>query len=173
MKIKVIPESPDMYLPISRVICSAFGEENEAVLVEKLRENNRFIPDLSLGAFDGDRLLGHILLFPVDIIDGSQRYLSLSLAPLSVDLEHQNMGIGSILTDRAIERAREHGFPSIVVLGDPGYYPRFGFKPASLFGVSPPFTVPDDTFMILELLENGLRDVKGSLQYPEEYSAAT
>lgn len=72
MQIKVIPEKPELYAEIRHVICSAFGHENEAILVENLRMNNRFVPDLSLAAMDNDRILGHILLFPVDIIDGEK-----------------------------------------------------------------------------------------------------
>lgn len=170
MQIKVIPESPALHVRIRQVICSAFGQENEALLVERLRRNNRFIKDLSLVAMDNDHVLGHILLFPIDIVNGDKRFPSLSLAPLAIEAEHQNQGIGSILTGKAIERARSHGFPSIIVLGHPWYYPRLGFQPACQFDIRPPFTVPEETFMVREVLENGLKDVHGTVEYPDEYS---
>jgi predicted N-acetyltransferase YhbS len=61
------------------------------------------------------------------------------------------------------------GYGSIIVLGHPDYYPRFGFAPASTFGIKPPFEVPDNAFMALELLPNSLKGKQGTVKYPKEY----
>jgi putative acetyltransferase len=54
----------------------------------------------------------------------------------------------------------------IVVLGNPGYYERFGFQTASKFGVQAPFPVPDEAFMVLELKPDALINVSGIVRYP-------
>jgi predicted N-acetyltransferase YhbS len=54
-------------------------------------------------------------------------------------------------------------------LGHPGYYPRFGFKPAGIFRIRSPFKVPDDVFMALELEDHSLEYVNGIVEYPEPF----
>lgn len=67
-------------------------------------------------------------------------------------------------------RARKLGFKSVIVLGHAAYYPRFGFEPASRWGIRPPFEVPDDVFMALELVRDGLKDIQGTVEYPPEFN---
>jgi len=80
------------------------------------------------------------------------------------------MGIGSKLIEYGIKAAKKAGYGSIIVLGHSDYYPRFGFVPASTFGINPPFEVPDGVFMALELLQSSLKGKQGTVEYPEEYS---
>lgn len=65
-----------------------------------------------------------------------------------------------------MKKAKELGYNSVVVLGHPDYYPKFGFKKASLWGIKAPFEVPDNVFMALELRENALNRVSGVVEYP-------
>ena len=53
------------------------------------------------------------------------------------------------------------GFNSVVVVGHPEYYPRFGFSSARAKGIDAPFHVPDDAFMVQELVPGALDGVKG------------
>jgi putative acetyltransferase len=48
------------------------------------------------------------------------------------------------------ERCREMGHDAIVVVGHPEYYPKFGFLPASRYGLRCEYEVPEDVFMALE-----------------------
>ena len=83
--------------------------------------------------------------------------------------EYQKSGIGKKLMNKAIERARELGYKSIVVLGHEKYYPKFGFEKASKYGVKAPFEVPDEAYMILELLPGGLNGVSGIVEYSKAF----
>jgi predicted N-acetyltransferase YhbS len=65
--------------------------------------------------------------------------------------------------------AKRLGYHSVVVLGHPEYYTKFGFKKASLWGIKPPFEVPDEVFMALELQENALDQVSGVAEYPSAF----
>ncbi len=95
---------------------------------------------------------------------------SLALAPVSVARGHQKKGIGGNLIVAALEKAKELGYGSVVVLGHPEYYPKFGFKKASEWNIKAPFEVPEEVFMIMELTENSLRGVEGIVQYSSAFA---
>jgi putative acetyltransferase len=147
----------------------AFAQPDEGILVEKLRLKSGFIDKLSIVAGLNDRIIGHILFFPIKIISDSKHHDSLALAPMCVIPEFQNKGIGGQLITKGLRDAAELGFKSVIVLGHRNYYPRFGFVPASKWKIKAPFELPDNVFMALELVKNGLSDVSGVVEYPEEF----
>lgn len=71
-----------------------------------------------------------------------------------------------------IKAAASAGFESIIVMGHPWYYPRFGFQPASRWHIKPPMEAPDEAFMALELIDCALHDKAGVVAYPAEYGVA-
>jgi putative acetyltransferase len=79
-------------------------------------------------------------------------------------------GIGSALVYAGIEACRRLGAGAIVVLGHPDYYPRFGFRPASGFGLHCEYDVPDEVFMALELSPGFLDSRTGTVKYHEAFS---
>ena len=130
------------------------------------------MPELSIVAEKDSMIIGHILFFPIQIKSEEQSYKSISLAPMAVLPEYQNQGIGSRLVRYGLEKSGEKGYQSVIVLGHPKYYPRFGFEKASKWGIRPPFDAPDEAFMVRELVEGGLKGISGVVEYPDEYSAA-
>lgn len=110
-------------------------------------------------------LFGHILFSKIKIVNEGKTAESLALAPVSVLPKYQNQGVGRRLIEEGIKAAKELGYGSVIVLGHPEYYPKFGFEKASLWGIKAPFEVPDDAFMVLELSENGLKDHSGVVEY--------
>ncbi len=94
---------------------------------------------------------------------------SLALAPMAVLPNHQKCEIGKQLIKSGLDKARRLGYESVVVLGHADYYPKFGFKPASAFGINAPWEVPDEVFMILELKEKALSDVHGLVNYAQAF----
>ena len=89
--------------------------------------------------------------------------------PLAVLPERQRSGIGSELVRSGLERCKEIGYGAVVVLGHPGYYPRFGFVPASRFGLRYEFEVADDVFMAFELLPGYLDEQSGTVRYHDAF----
>ena len=146
-----------------------FSDKDEHNLVRRLRNSNEFIKELSLIAEDENKILGHVLLTKALINGEDTSFEALALAPLAVLPEYQKSGIGKKLMNKAIERARELGYKSIVVLGHEKYYPKFGFEKASKYGVKAPFEVPDEAYMILELLPGGLNGVSGIVEYSKAF----
>jgi putative acetyltransferase len=160
------PETIKDYKAIHKVNELAFGGRGEADLIDDLRKTDSFMPELSLVAIQNDEVIGHILFSPV-IIQSEKRVTSaLALAPMAVHPEFQNKGVGLKLVFRGLEDCRRLGHKIVVVIGHPGYYPRFGFLPARDRGLEVPFPVPDEAFMVLELVPGALKVAQGEIIYP-------
>ena len=167
--------SPDA-AAIAAVHRAAFGAPGEPQLVELITASPGFVPELSLiAAADqaANAILGHILLSAaiVDGDDGRARDI-LALAPMAVLPAHQGRGIGSALVRHALAEADRLRWPVVVVLGHPTFYPRFGFEPASRFGVRPPFEVRDEAFMAAPLAAFDPM-VRGVVRYPPAFDVVT
>ncbi len=147
---------------------AAFETPGEADLVERLCRSPD--PIVSLVAQDEGALVGHILFSPVTL--GARADLRLmGLAPMAVLPARQRQGIGSALVRAGLQRCRASGCDAVVVLGHPGFYPRFGFVPAAGFGIGCEYEVPDDAFMLLELAPGSLRDAHGTVRYHAAFDA--
>jgi putative acetyltransferase len=163
--IVIVPESPDRIDAIAQINRQAFGGEEEVDLVAKIRDSEYFIPELSLIALVDGEPVGHIMFSPVHVVSLQKRTPLLSLAPMAVHPEHQRKGIGSKLVEQGLAAAKSLGHRAVIVIGHPGYYPRFGFMPASAFRIASPFDVPDEAFMALELEPGALKGIAGTVEY--------
>ena len=166
---KIRTEKLEDYQAIQHVNGEAFGGVDEAELVDQLRHNTLFNPELSLVAIDKGEVIGHILFFPIHIQDEKNKYSSLALAPMSVLPKCQKKGIGSELVKVGFEKAKELGYTSVIVLGHPEYYPRFGFLPALQFDIQPPVKEWSSAFFVKELECDALAEVSGTVVYPAEF----
>jgi putative acetyltransferase len=147
----------------------AFKGESEAKLVNSIRKTQYFIPKLSLVAEKDNLLVGHLLLSEVVIETSNGPRQTLALAPMAVLPNYQNKGIGSQLVREGLAQANKLNYESVVVLGHANFYPKFGFTKASLKGIKPPFEVPDEAFMILELKKGALKNIEGTVTYTEPF----
>lgn len=145
------------------------SDHTEQFLVEILRKSNAFIPELSLVAVMNNKIVGHILLTKLKIHSDKGEMQSLALAPVSVHPDYQRKGIGGMLINKAHSIAKSIGYQSVILVGHPDYYPRFGYKNACEFGISFPFDVPEEACMAVELVENGLKNANGVIEYPKEF----
>lgn len=127
---------------------AAFDTPAEARLVKALREQAQ--PLVTLVAEEGGALVGRAMFSPV-IFDGHPEPKLKGLAAMAVAPESQRCGIGSALVRYGIDRCRELGADAVVVLGHPGYCPRFGFAPAARKGIRCEYDAPEEAFMFLEL----------------------
>jgi predicted N-acetyltransferase YhbS len=166
--IKIRPEIAKDFEKITAVNDMAFGQKNEGILVERLRRTDKYTPELSLVAELEGRIVGHILFYPVTIRSARSEFSSLSLGPMAVIPELQRRGIGSQLVTEGLAIAARLGHRSVIVLGHPEYYPRFGFKPASRWNIKTPFDAPDEAFMALELVKDEFVGKSGVVEYPDE-----
>lgn len=149
---------------------SELSDHQEQFLVQRLRKSKSFVPELSLVAEFENKIVGHVLLTRIKIINDKKEFESLALAPLTVLPEYQNRGIGGMLIEKAHQVARGLGYTSVILLGHENYYPRFGYVPADRFGIKLTFEVPAENFLAIELAENGLEGVSGTVQYAKEFN---
>jgi putative acetyltransferase len=146
---------------------AAFETSAEARLVNALREQVRSV--ISLVAENDGEVVGHIMFSPVSL-SGHPELTIMGLAPLAVKPVMQKKGIGAALVRAGIARCVERKFGAIVVLGHQEFYGRFGFSPASSFGIKSEYDVPADVFMAMELQPDYLRDAAGTIRYQDAFS---
>jgi putative acetyltransferase len=168
MGIQIRDERPEDISAIRSLTNLAFGQELESGLIDALRSNEGVL--LSLVAVSGARVVGHAMYSPASVDD---RIHGAALGPMGVHPEFQRQGIGSRLVEAGNERIRHMGLPFIIVLGHPGYYPRFGFQPAAWQRITCEWDVPDEVFMLLKLDEGRMRGVEGLASYRQEFSRFT
>jgi putative acetyltransferase len=135
------------------------GQEQE--LVGKLRNSANYIPELALVAEDNGELLGHIMLTRTLVVDGDTKNEVLFLGPVSVVKEYRKRGIGSALMVQSLKIAGELGYKAVVLVGDPAYYHRFGFKTSANWGIRHVLEIPAEFVMACELVPNALANVRG------------
>ena len=167
MAIEIREEQPDDIPAIQDVNRRAFGQDQESNLVDALRTNHAVL--LSLVATLGDRVVGHILYSPA-VIGGVE---GAALAPMAVVPEHQRQGIGSRLVSAGNQKLKEAGCPFIIVVGHADFYPRFGFSPARVRGITCEWDVPDDVFMVLALDPVKTTGMTGMAEYRREFSTVS
>jgi putative acetyltransferase len=165
-------ETPHDYKEIKEVNNLSFNQKQEGELVDSLRKRPEFVTELSLVSIHKNKIIGHILFFPVTINSDTSVEVTLSLAPMAVLPGFRNKGVGGSLIKAGLKKARELGYNSVMVLGHPEYYPRFGFMKASNWKIKEPFSVPDEVMMAIELSEGSLGFGGGMIDFPKEYYAA-
>jgi putative acetyltransferase len=158
----VYEDWPEHASRVAEIHTEAFGRPSEAAIVAAVIASA--VPVISLIAEIDRVVVGHVLLSPVTLDDRDDPR-GLGLAPLAVMPSHQRRGVGEALVRAALDRARELGYAYVVVLGEPRYYARFGFVPASRFGFRCVYPAPDEAFMALELHSGALNGAKGLVRY--------
>ena len=170
MNISIRPEHQADIEEIHELNQVVFGQDNEAKLIDMVREGPDFIPELSLVAVEEDKIVGYILFTRVTIANGENRHTTLGLASLIVNPLYQKKGIGAKLVTHGLQKATELSFTSVLALGYEYYFPKFGFLPTSRWNIKPPFEVPSEVFMALELVPNALSNISGVVEFPLEFS---
>ena len=160
----VRPERPDDVAAIRAVHAAGFPTDAEARLVDALLAAGRL--SVSLVAEVGGAVVGHVGFSPVTTASGM---VGAGLAPIAVSDSHRRRGIAGELVRAGLETCRVAGFGWAVVLGEPGYYRRFGFRPAPEVGLSDEYG-GGPAFQAVELLPGGLPVGAGLVQYASEFA---
>ncbi len=151
-----------------RALVTAAMRPGDAELVDLIRGSEHYVPELALVAEQAGSLVGYALFSHV-ALEGTAAGPVLALAPLCVRPDHQGRGVGSALVRAGLERADARGAPLVTVLGDPVYYARLGFEPASRHGIEAAIGgLPDGVFRVRPL--SGYREgLRGRVVYPPAF----
>lgn len=171
-EITIRRETSSDYPAIFEVVKEAFAhaeyaDQDEHFLVERLRKSDAYIPELSLVAEMDGNVVGHIMFTKIKVGEHD----AITLAPLAVLPGLQGKGIGGKLIEAAHKEAKRLGHEFSVLLGHAGYYPRFGYRRASEYGILSPLKVPDDAFMAIRLQSSRER-LDGIVEYAKEFFEA-
>lgn len=161
------PETPGDIAVIRRVHTEAFGQPDEADLVEVLRAAGAL--RIALVAVEDGAVVGHIAFSPVVVQDGTSTLNALGLAPLAVLPAWQRRGIGSRLVRAGLAACGKTPYGLVFVLGAPRFYGRFGFKPAEPLGLTWEYGGPPDAFMVQALRRGALHGPRGVVAYRPEF----
>ena len=167
MNVLIRLERPGEEDEIAELIQAAFEElvyssHTEHRIVDTLREAGQLTVSL-VAIDDEDDIVGHVAASPVVISDGSANWYG--IGPVSVWPSCQGRGIGAKLMHEVLARLKELGAAGCVVLGDPGFYSRFGFVPLTTL-VLP--GVEGDYFQVLAF---GDQVPSGEVAYHPAFSA--
>lgn len=166
MNITIRKEQPEDISTITELTKLAFQNEEhsshtEHFIVNALRRANQL--SVSLVAIENGKVIGHVAISPVTISSGTDNWYG--LGPISVWPERQGQGVGSILMNAALTELQGLGGDGSVVLGNPEYYGRFGFKAHS--GLELP-DVPQEYFQAISF---GSKLPVGIVKYHEAFEA--
>jgi putative acetyltransferase len=163
-------EKPEEFPRIYDLVKTAFqtakvSDGTEQDFVDQLRAGGGYIPELALVAEENSKLIGHIMLTKMNIDSRDKKIETLLLAPLSVALEHRNKGVGTELIKESFRLAKEMGYTSVLLVGDPAYYHRFGFQASVDFGIRNVNNFPDPYVLACELVPGALASISGTVDF--------
>lgn len=134
----------------------------EHLLVRIIRASQDYLPELSRVAELNGEIVGAVYYTKAWIEDGKTKHEIVTFGPLAVEPTLEGNDIGGTLMRETIKLAREAGVSGIALMGEPGYYPRFGFRRGSEFGITDVFGNIPDALMVLPLNDD-FSTVKGRL----------
>ena len=165
MKPVIRPELPFDIPAIHALTEAAFqnvphSDHSEAFIVAALRDAGAL--SVSLVAEWAGAVVGHVAASPVSISDGSQGWYG--LGPISVEPDLQGQGIGSLLMRSVLKQLEVQSAAGCVLLGEPAFYSRFGFKP------EPDLILPEVPAEYFQALSFDSCMPHGVVQYHEAFS---
>ena len=161
-------ETVDDFRAIREINLAAYGTSYETERIDRLRSDGAIVA--SLIAVANERIVGHTLFSSLTVRGEAVKSPVASLASVAVLPEEQRRGVGSELVRKGLEVCRSAGLVAVFVLGDPGYYARFGFSSE----LARKFTSPENVgvggaFMAIEIRTGALGNIRGTIEYPARY----
>jgi predicted N-acetyltransferase YhbS len=143
---------------------------DEHLLVHKIRKVPAFVKELCFVACDDNKIVGNIIYSKAKVINGKNKEFEvLCMGPIGVLPSYQGQGIGSLLMNYSIEKAKQLRHKAIIIFGNQNYYHRFGFKNAKEYGIQTASGEKFDEFMALEIYDGGLNGISGKFYEDEVF----
>ncbi len=170
----VRPETVDDFPAVQEVVNLAFQNvaEGEADLIDALRADTGYTPELSLVAELNGAVVGHVIFSEAYIDTNSGRVPAIALGPLAVHPDWQQQGIGSKLVGEGLSAGRRLGHRIAVVIGHSTYYPRFGFTRGRPLGIEMVLGRREESRMVIALVSGALDGVQGTVRFSPVFDEA-
>ncbi len=174
MQIEIRPERPEEHYETEAMTRRSFYNKynpgcSEHLLVHQVRNHPDHLPQFSRIAVVDGAVAGLILYTRSWIVTETEEIETVTFGPLCVDHRYKNHGIGRKLLETTIPLIKEAGYPGILIMGEPDYYPKHGFQRAREFGLTTMDGQTGDAFMGLELTEGGLHIPGGKFRESEAF----
>ena len=140
-KVEIRPEEPNDYFEVEKLTKEAFFDVyqpgcDEHFIVNKLRNSKYYIKDLDYVITENNKIVASIFYSTSSITTNDNKVLdTLSFGPISVRKSHQKQGYGKLIINYTLQKAKEMGYPFVLITGNPNYYHRFGFESASKYNI--------------------------------------
>jgi len=172
--IEIRMESIDDYHQVELMTQHAFWNKfkpgcDEHYLVHKLRLDKNYLPEISRIAVKDGKIIGCIMYSKTIVVAGNQKHEVITFGPLCVEPMWQGFGIGELLFKETMKLASQQGYKGIIIFGEPDYYPRLGFKNCEAFNITTSDGKNFDAFMGIELIPNGMKNIKGKFYESEVF----
>ncbi|MBE6895012.1 MAG: N-acetyltransferase [Ruminococcaceae bacterium] len=142
----------------------------EHYVLHRFRSREDFIPQLSLVLEKDDEIIGHIMYAKAEItLSNGEKMPIMTFGPFSISPQHQGKGYGAYLLNSSMEKAKLLGAEALAITGDINLYGKFGFETAKKKGVIYKEYPDADFFLIKELKQGVLDNVRGSYTDPKGY----
>ncbi|MEG3133303.1 N-acetyltransferase [Rouxiella sp. T17] len=152
---------------IDQLLRQAFGRDDEADLVQRLREDG--LLTLGIVATDDEGgVAGYAAFTPVDVHGEDRQWVA--LGPLAVEASQRGQKVGEKLIYEGLDALNEFGYAAVVVQGAPDYFARFGFKPAAAHQLHSRWPDSEKSFQLYVLADNALEDASGLVEYPPHFN---
>lgn len=166
-------ETPSDYKQTELMIMRSFWNKywpgcSEHFLTRIIRASKDYIPEISRIAEWNGQIVGAIYYTRAWIVDGDKKHEIVTFGPLAVEPTLEGNDIGGTLVRETISLAKKSGVAGIVIMGEPNYYPRFGFKRGAEFGITDAWGNTSDALMVLPL-NNDFSSIKGKLMESPDF----
>ncbi len=173
-EIEIREETEDDWYNVELMTQHAFWNKHhlgcdEHYLVHKLRQDKDYLPEISRIALKDGIVIGCIMYSKARVVDGTDTHEVITFGPLCIEPKWQGCGVGELLLRETMKLAANKGYKGIIIFGEPDYYPLIGFKTCDNFNITTPDGNNFDAFMGLELVEDGLKDIKGKFYESEVF----
>ena len=152
---------------IDGLLRRCFPDSAEAELVRQLREEG--LLTLGMVATDDEgQVLGYAAFSPVTLNGEDRQWVA--LAPLAVDEQVRQQGIGKKLVTEALDTLNEFGYAAVMVLGSPQYYARLGFVSAQHYQLHCRWPDSESSFQVYALAENTFDGLSGEIVFSAPFN---
>lgn len=146
---------------------------NEHLVMHNLRKSPAFVKELDFVIEDEDRVVGQIAYSLGKLVaEDGQQHNMLTFGPVCIHPENQGQGLGERLINYSIEQAKNLGYKAIFITGNNHYYSKYGFEPASQYGIHLE-GIPKENkapfFMVKVLEPDSLDNLKGLFYFDEHF----